>query len=242
MMNKNGVKRMKRLIGLLLVLILCLGLAVPAFAAFVPSIGFKDGPAILEATMDGADRKPCLVITSIKAAQEKSTDISQEARDLLLDVYAKLENGTMVLPLGDVSYVVRDLVDVSFAASSCVKEHNHEQWLAKKGNTITITFDLGIDESTMVSVLTYVDGEWVFAKSAVNNGDGTMSVELENIGPVAFAVTDSEVTPPAQEDGFAWWWIIILLVLIAGLIFFLIFWKKRKDEEEEEDENETENN
>lgn len=231
---------MKRLIGLLFALALCLSLAVTAFAddIFVPSIGYKDGPVIVEATMNEGNVKPCLVVTSIKSAQEKRTDISQAERDLLLDVYAQLENGTMVLPLGDVHYVVRDLVDVSFTASGCVGAgHGHQQWLAKEDNTATIKFDLGIDENTVVTVLAYVDGQWIFADSSVNNGDGTLTVVLEDICPVAFVLADGEVVPPVEEECCIWCWIIILLVLLAVLIFFLILWKRRKDKEEEENEN-----
>lgn len=42
---------MKKVICLLIVLMLCLSMAAPAFAAeddFVPSIGYKDGPKIIK--------------------------------------------------------------------------------------------------------------------------------------------------------------------------------------------------
>ena len=68
---------MKRLIGILAVL-LCL--AIPAMAvegSFVPSIDYKDGPEIEDAEIEDEDVVPCLVITSIPEAREKTTNIHQ---------------------------------------------------------------------------------------------------------------------------------------------------------------------
>lgn len=230
---------MKRFASILFVLVLCVSLAAPAFAEdiFVPSIGYKDGPIIVEATADEENVKPCLTVTSIKGAQEKTTDITQADRDLLLDVYAQLSSGAMKLPLGDVSYVVRELVDVSFTATGCQADHDHAKWLAKKGNTATIKFDLGIDAGVEVTVLAYVDGQWIFADSSVNNGDGTLTVVLEDICPVAFVLADGPVTQPDDSGSLLWLWILLVVLLLAVLIFFLIFWKRRKDEEEKKNEN-----
>lgn len=230
---------MKRFASILFVLVLCLSLVLPAFAEdiFVPSITYKDGPVIVEATQEEESVLPCLTVSSIKAAQEKTTDITQADRDLLLQVYQQLVDGSMKLPMGDVSYVVRELVDVSFTATGCKQDHDHAAWLAKKGNTATIKFDMGIDPGVEVTVLAYVDGEWVFAESSVNNGDGTLTVVLEDICPVAFALADGPVTPPDDDSCCVWCWIIILLILVALLIFFLL-WKRRKDEEEKKKANE----
>jgi hypothetical protein len=224
---------MKKIASIMLVLLLCVTMVARVFAEdiFVPSISYKDGPALVEATMKGENVKHCLTISSIKAAQEKTTDISQADRELLLDVYARLADGSMKLPLGDVSYVVRELVDVSFTATGCQLSHDHAAWLAKKGNTATIKFDMGIDPEMEVTVLAYVDGEWIFAEQVTNNGDGTLTVVLEDICPVAFVLADGEVIQPDDSGSLLWLWIIILLILVALLIFFLL-WKRRKDEEE----------
>lgn len=196
---------MRKVLCLFAAVLMCAMLVCPALAAtdtFVPSIGYKDGPDIEDATMNGEEIDDCLVVSSLKQAEEKTTDISQEDRDLLLDVYEQLSNGSMELPLEHENYVIRELVDVSFEKSDCVdKDHGHKEWLAEEGNTITITFDLGVKDTTDVVVLVYVDGQWVSAESVVNNGDGTITCVLEDICPVAFVVdANAEEEPPKTGD------------------------------------------
>ena len=113
---------MKKIISLVLVLVVCLSLACPAFAAettFVPSISYKDGPDADSAKLKDENVGSCLVITSITEAKNKATDITQEDRDLLLDVYDQLKTGAMKLPLENNKYVIRELVDVNFKANAC---------------------------------------------------------------------------------------------------------------------------
>ena len=216
---------MKRFVSLLVALVLCLGMAVPAFAAtdtFVPSIGYKDGPDVEDADLNGEDVGDCIVVSSIKQCKDQTTDIFQEDRDLLLDVYKQLEDGTMKLPLED-GYVVRELVDVSFRKSACIeKEHGHKEWLKEEGNTIKITFDLGIKKDTDVKVLVYLNGEWTPAKEVVNNGDKTITVEFEDICPVAFCVdADAEVEPPKTGDVMGTellLWIVLMAVSCLAIV------------------------
>ena len=73
---------MKKLICLLVSLALCAGLALPVLAAetrFVPSYGLEVEDAVLE----NEDVNECVTVTSVTEAKEKSTDITQEERDLL---------------------------------------------------------------------------------------------------------------------------------------------------------------
>ena len=103
---------MRKTISLLSALILCLGMALTVFGTeFVPSITYKPTPEVEKATLvvpqqsdaekpeeqEKIDIQGCIVITSITQAEEKTTDITQEDRDLLLDVYAKLSDGSMDL-------------------------------------------------------------------------------------------------------------------------------------------------
>ena len=138
----------------------------------------------------------CIVVTNVMQAEEKQTDISQETRDLLLDVYNQLVDGTMNLPIEE-SFSVRDLVDVSFAYEACELQEDHgnkAKILALPGITLSIDFDLGVDADEELVVMTYVDvdGEmqWVEIESVTNNGDGTVTCVFEDICPVAFAVLD----------------------------------------------------
>ena len=222
-------ERMRKIVCLLTALLVCLSMAVPAFAAgdtFVPSISYKDGPVIKSAEMNNENVTSCMVVTSIKGAKNKSTDISQEDRDLLLDVYEKLNSGSMKLPL-DGDYVIRELVDVSFGKTGCVDpDHGHEEWLAEEGNTITIKFDLGVHKSTDVVVMSYVDGQWVKAESVKNNGDGTVTCVFEEICPVAFCVeADAEDVPVKTGDAVGQnldLWFLLMAVSLAGVVAVMV--------------------
>ena len=195
---------MRRIVCLLVALVVCASLVIPTFAAegaFVPSITYKDGPADPQVVINGENATGCVIVTSLKEAKEKTTDIYQEDRDLLLDVYDQLQNGTMELPLAS-DYVIRELVDVSFVKTGCVEvPHGHKEWLAEKGNQITLTFDLDIKKGTEVIVLVYVDEKWVPAESVQNNVDGTVTCVFEDICPVAFCVESVvEQEPPKTGD------------------------------------------
>lgn len=221
---------MKKMICLLAALLLFVMTAAPAYAAgeeFVPSITYKDAPEIEDAVMDDEDVGPCLIVSSILDCREESTDISQEARDELLEIYEELKAGDMELPLEDEDYVVRELVDVSWAESTCVEEvHGHEEWLEEPGNTVEITFDLGVSPSTDVAVFVYVDGEWIEVETE-NNGDGTVTCEFEQICPVAFCVDpDDETAPPATGDLamdqiLLWGGLMVLSLLLLILLLVL---------------------
>lgn len=194
---------MRKVICLVVAVLLCVGMAVSVFASdnkFVPSISYKPGPDMKEIGSYGEEALPgaegeetlanCVVVTSIEEAEKKTTDITQEERDLLLDVYKKLDSSEMTLPL-DYDYVIRDLVDLSFKYEACrmQESHNHkDQALKEEGVTLTVLFDLGVAKDQQVDVLTYIDGEWAPIEEVVNNGDGTLTCTFEDICPVAFAV------------------------------------------------------
>ena len=225
---------MRKIMSLMVALLLFVGLICPALAAesvFVPSISYKDGPDIEDAEADGKDVKGCLVVTTITEARNKSTDIYQEDRDLLLEVYEKLDNGSMKLPLEE-DYVIRELVDVSWQKTTCVEaDHGHKQWLQEEDTTISVTFDLGVNKSTEVVVMVYLDGQWVEAESVVNNGNGTVTVVFEDICPVAFCVKRStQVQPPKTGDPAAQNLPVYLVALVVSAVALvaLLIWRGKK--------------
>ena len=121
---------MKKFICLFSALVLLVSMSVSALAAdFVPSISYKDGPTFTEAWLDEEDVSNCLVITSIKQAQEKSTDITQEERDLLLKVYDELKTGDFTK-----EYVIRDLIDLNFKYNACRRVHFVEKGQPQSGS------------------------------------------------------------------------------------------------------------
>ena len=228
---------MKRLFCMLMVLVIAMSIALPVAAAdtFVPSITYKDGPDINTATMNGGDVKSCLVVTSISKAKSKSTDITQSDRDLLLDVYKKLNSGEMKLPIENDKYVIRELVDVSFKSGSCIASHDHEEWLKKDNTSVTVDFKLGVKSSAKVLVLVYVDNKWVPAEKVTNRGNGNVTVVFEEICPVAFCVdADSQVTPPQTGDTAGQriiLWGSVMAGSVAALLILLVVFKRSGREE-----------
>lgn len=224
---------MKKLLSLISAALLCLSLAVPAQAnTFVPSISYKDGPEIEEAIAETENVTGCLVVTSITEAKAKSTDIYQEDRDFLLDVYRDLSDGTMKLPLENDKYVIRELVDVSWRKSECVElEHGHKPWLKQEGTTIRVKFDLGVDKNVDLIVMTYIDGEWKEVVDLTNNGDGTVTVEFEDICPVVFCVkTDTQGSSPVTGDVMArslLLWIVLMAASFCAIVVLLVLRRKK---------------
>lgn len=222
---------MKKLICLFTVLVLCLSMAAPAFAAdFVPSIDYKDGPGIVKGEQEDTDVTDCLVISTIKQAEDKVTDITQDDRDLLLEVYEELTNGDMTLPI-DGNYVIRDLLDVSYKYEDCRQKEEHgnkPQQLKEEGVTLTVTFDMGIGTDEVIEVYVYIDGQWVAVKGVVNNGDGTLTVEFEDICPVAFVTRLSDSAPTGNAARGQLGLFIGLMVLSAAAIVVLICIKSKK--------------
>ena len=235
---------MKKVILLLTVVALCLCLATPAMAAmtglhvtFVPSITYKESPEVEDAEIETDDgKKPakdCVVITSIPEAKDESTDISQEERDTLIDLYEQIVEGEIELPIDD-DDVVRDLIDVSFEYEDCVLDPEHpdkEAIVNDTDKTLTVTIDLGVDPATDVTILTYHDGEWVPAKEVTNNGDGTVTVVFDVIGPTAIIVDgdggfeNPKTGDPAGNQLYLW---VGLMVVSAAAIVALTVLKAKK--------------
>lgn len=230
---------MKRILFLIVAMTLCISLLAPAVFAedFVPSIGDKDHPEIVPVGGDvigqiiGADgavisdvQSGCLVITPVSEANS-SSDIPADAKDILLDVYEKLSNGSMNLPydssLNPDDMVIRDLFDMSFLCTE------HPEML-NNGGTLKITFDLGVTAGDTVVAMVYVGGKWVQV-DLTNNGDGSVTCLFGQICPVAFAVKQTE-TPPHTGD-FSGNDILMWSLLMAGsavaLVVCVVFYRKK---------------
>ena len=222
---------MKKVICFVTVLLLCVSLAVPAFAAntFVPSIPYKDVPEI-EWPVELIDEEgeiideidwDHLVITPISEA-ETSTEIPEDSREELLEVYEDLTSGEMELP-SDEDLVIRDLFDASW-----ICDDGHEEELKEEGVCIEITLDIDIEPDVDVVVMVYIDGEWVPAEEVINNGDGTITVILEDICPIAIAVPQSHVDVPDQtgDTSGIMMWVMVMLASAAALVVLLVSRRK----------------
>ena len=236
---------MKRIVALLLMLVLCVCLVGTAFAAeteFAPSIMYKDGPAYDDAYIvdedtgefDGMGVGDCIVITTVAQARDKSTDITQEERDTLIEVYEALSDGSMTLPLeGD--YIIRDLVDISFEYAGCrmIEAHGQkDKELAKRNIMLSIDLDLEIGEKVDVIVMTYLNGKWINIENVENNGDGTVTCLFEDICPVAFIVSGDVYDPiPMGGDAMAkqlGLWVGVMVVAAAALVVLVVVSHKKK--------------
>lgn len=223
---------MKKVICVMTALVMCIMLAIPAFAAeFVPSAGYKDHPNVdypVSVVDDDGNKideihEDCLVITSVGEAEE-SEDIPDDAREELLEVYEKLTDGSMTLPYGDDrEYVIRDLVDVSLVCTD-----GHKELVEQDGVYLEVTFELGVVPGTEVVVMVYVDGQWVSVPKVTNNGDGTVTVLFEDICPVTFSVLESSHNPPAQtgDNSGIGMWVAVMTVSAAALIVLVVFRRK----------------
>ena len=220
---------MRKFICLIFAWILCIGLGCQIFAAdhkFVPSITYKDGPEIESAELGTEPVADCLVVTTIKKAEDKETDITQDDRDQLLDVYEQLLDGTMELPLQS-GYVIRELLDVSFKETVCIQpDHNHDLELEKPDVKLTVVFDLEIPVDEDLKVYVYHDGEWKEVVEVINDGK-TVTVVFEDICPVAFCVSNSNVESPKTGDTFnmlLW----MLMLLMSGTCLVWLMWRKAR--------------
>lgn len=222
---------MKKLICLLAVLMLCMSMVVPVLAQsdFVPSITYKGGLDAEKAVMGNQDVTGCLVITSIKEAKDKVTDITQKERDALLDVYKKLAEGQMELPL-DGNYTIRELVDVSFDFEDCRENQGHgnkEEQLKKEGVTLTVDFDLSLKKTEKLKVLTYVNGKWKLVENVTINADGTVTAVFEEVCPVAFCVEKgSESNSQTGDEFHMGLWIGVLAVSVAAVVVLMVTRRK----------------
>lgn len=227
---------MKKVISLAVALVMIFAFACPAFAAeneFVSSITYKDGPFLVSAEMNGERHDSCIVITSISQAKAKTTDITQDERDLLLEVYDKLNDGTMDPGIGD-GYVIRELVDVNFKYDDCRQVTDHQtkiEEIAEPKVNIKLTFDLGIGSRDDVIVKAYNDGQWVDVETT-NNGNGIVSCVFEHFCPVLFAVKGGGSSLPPQTGDTAGQylplWIGLMALSVAGIVTVIVVASRKK--------------
>ncbi len=230
---------MKRILSLIVALTLCVTLLASfAFAEdFVPSIGDKDHPDIVPVEGDVIGEiiddagtvvsevdTGCLVITPVSEANT-STEIPEDARETLLDVYDQLTNGSMELPYDDSvnpdDMVIRDLFDLSFLCE------DHPEML-DNGNMLRVTFDLGVSAGDTVVAMVYVDGAWIPVE-LINNGDGTVTCLFSQVCPVVFSVKQTE-TPPQTGDfsgnNILLWALLMVGSVVAFVVCIVVYRKK----------------
>lgn len=138
---------------------------------------------------------------------EKLTKQEKEIQKELEKVYDDLEKGKMEIPYEDLgvqaeNVVIRELFSLDWHPDEKhSKDGEHfEEVLKQEGATLNITLDLGIAKDEKVYIMVYAKDEtgkkvWKKVK-AVNNGDGTVTVEFDTLGIVAVCVEQ----PLEEED------------------------------------------
>lgn len=273
---------MKKLISMVLILVLCLALACPAFAtgdSFVPSIGYKPAPELApEETEDGptvgyaydedgnvigsvlyeddkvtvtaahpeglSEDHECLIITPLSEA-ETSTEIPDDAENLLLQIYEQLlANGMMLFSecegldeyiaskLGEgktaQDLVVRELFDVSVICNDL------SEYLEPAGTTICLDFDMNLPADTFVAVVAYKGGQWKMIEDVeVGVKGNVVCTTYENFCPVAVLTLADEAPVEAPYTGDtmgtnAVLWGGIMAVSLATIVVLFLIQRKRK--------------
>lgn len=224
---------MKRIIAGFWALLLCFTMTCTAFAAdFVPSITYKPAPELVTTAGEDGRRiigylkdkdgnilsteyEECLLITPLSEI-DNADQLSDEEKQLLKDKYNEFANGTTTL--SDACPALNDAVASALGAGKnandlVIKDFFDATALCEElktllpidGNTIDLTFDIGVAPGTFVAAMVYVNGQWVMVDNVVNNGDGTITGTFEDICPVAFlvpadTVEDTTNTTPVTGD------------------------------------------
>ena len=225
---------MKRMFAIITVVMMCVSLMVPAMAAqeFMPSVTNKPAPEVLVARIVDEDGNiikevggECLIITPVSEANT-STEIPAASREVLLDVYGKLLDGSMTIPyekhndnLDPSKMVIRDLFDATFVCTEC------PEMLEPEGVVLEIVFDLNVAPGVNVYAMTYKNDQWDPIVSCVNNGDGTVTATFEKLCPVEFSI-NTDTTPPSgtgDVNPFSVWGVIAIVSLAAIVILTVVY-------------------
>lgn len=245
---------MKKMICLVITLLLCASLVVPAFAAedsFVPSITYKPDPEIVE--IQGEDGngyigvirnedgeivdyvgEGCLVITPIADVWDEEIEVPQDTEDLLLLVYDALKKGTMILPyekhdesMSEDNMVIRDLIHIEWGCEE------HRKLFEQGGYTLELIFDLGVMEDVQLFVMTYDEEteDWDPIVDAVNNGDGSVTFTFDRLGVIELSMPISNGYVPSddvQQPNILPWILALAGAGIAAILILILILKKKK--------------
>ncbi len=199
-----------------LALVLAVGvlLFMPAAAKAVdmtPSVTANAAPAIVETSVAliGADGNALftldaedIVITPLSAAMQGTAGagISEELAAAYQEVITASSLDALIPNLNDVlqsagtglaaaDYVIRDLFDLLLPGPVM-------DALKINGNSITLTFNLGVKAEDDVIVAVKCEGEdWSAVGNVKNNGDGTVTVQFDKLCPILILVNPGKASP-----------------------------------------------
>ena len=236
---------MKKVMSILLVFVLSVSLACTAFAAetFVPSIGEKPAPelvedangnvgAIVDANGNVIDdvHSSCLVVTAV-SRMHQAPDVLDEEMDLLGRVYRALSSGEMKIPaeklhegLTSEEVVVRDLFDLSWTCEE------HAALLEQDNYYLRLNFSAEVADEFMFFVMTYKQEEWNPITAVQVNEDNTVTCTFAHLCPVAFIYGADEDIPNTGsmigKDMILW--VAVMAVSTVALVAVVVDYRKKK--------------
>lgn len=244
---------MKKILSILTVLLICLSLVAPVYAAenvegFVPSITYKPTPNFVPVYDENGNEfigvvrdengdildyiEPgCLIVTPIAHVWDEAIEVPQEIEELLLFLYTSLNDGSMKIPyekheanLDPDNMVIRDLFDARWGCEE------HPRMLAPKGIVLELTFDLGVVPEAQIYVQSYDEETkvWEPIVSTVNNGDGTVTCVFEHLCGIEFSMPLTQGVAPTKGGNMNILpWIIVLAVAAIAAVAVILTKKKK---------------
>lgn len=209
---------MKNAKKLIMALALAAVLAFSVTAAdFTPSVQQKQAPSIV--TSNDSEGNDCvaiikdangkevysvksgeIVVTSLAESNAKGGDVKKNLQSAYDQVNNAKSLTDLVPGLADLlkteykdvrstDLVVRDLFDVSVIGTAA-------EYLAVDGNTISITFGIGVEKTLPLFVIHNTDGtnwELISGNNAVRNNDGSVTVTFNSLSPIGFVVVNTNL-------------------------------------------------
>ena len=244
---------MKKVLSIVLVLLTIFSCSLNAMAVdFTPSAENKGAPEFVDREENGIYDSNGNLIDNIDGSDFEiigfgevinSDILTDEEKQLMQDLFEKLSDPNTKLSvlcpeLNDYvkkhlgkDYTADDLVIRDFFT---IKELNDKlKEYDGKGN-IKITFDLGIGADEFIAAMVYIDGKWQLVP-LVNNGDGTVTITLSKLGPVAFLTLKDNLTSPATGDvdyNQILLWSGVMVVALGGIVVVLCTSRKKKNNAE----------
>lgn len=251
---------MKKAIRILAVILALFMLSTTVLADnFTPSVEQKDSPEVVitndskgeevAAVITDSDNKEVvgvpvgeIVVTSVAKVTEASEEVKvvlqaaqeqiktvEKIEELIPEQKEELTKAVEDAGLKAENLVVRDLIDVTLTGE--YKDH-----LETEGNTITLTFKLGIRAGQFLKVLhNYEADKWeMIAKDRVEiHENGDVSVTFDSLSPVAFVVDNAEHTGATEEPTTPWvmYALIAAAVVVLVVIIVLVVARKKKPAE-----------
>ncbi len=244
---------MRKVLCMITVLLLCMSMIAPAYAAegsFVPSITYKPNPEIIPVEneeggesigvirdengdiIDYVDHG-CLLTTPIAHVWDEEVEVPEDVERLLTFVYEELNTNNMEIPydklgadLDPANMVIRDLFDARWVCEE------HGEMIEKEGVVFEITFDLGVVADAQIFAMTYDEEtkEWSPVVKTGNNGDGTVTCTFEHLCAVAFSMPVAPAVAPGDgaQSPNVLLWVILLIVAAVAVVAVVIVKNKKK--------------